>query len=92
MPPVQICAGFSLKIAGAGRKRAEFQRMLDELRNGDRVVAWKLDRLVHSTRDLVATMETIHETGAYFESLCELWANTTRRQADYDCVEAYRRV
>jgi hypothetical protein len=38
---------------------------------------WRLDRLAHSSRDLLETMETIREAGACFQSLSEPWANTT---------------
>jgi DNA invertase Pin-like site-specific DNA recombinase len=38
---------------GGSRERPEFQRMLDQLRNGDTVIVWKLDRLARSTRDLL---------------------------------------
>jgi len=51
--------------------------MLDQLRNGDTVIVWKVDRLARSTRDLLETMETIREAGARFQSLSEPWANTT---------------
>jgi DNA invertase Pin-like site-specific DNA recombinase len=51
--------------------------MLDQLRRGDTVIVWKLDRLARSTRDLLETMETIREAGARFQSLSEPWANTT---------------
>ena len=47
------------------------------LRPGDTIVVWKLDRLARSTRDLLNTMETIHETGGKFQSISEPWANTT---------------
>jgi len=68
---------FREKLSGASRERPEFQRMLDQLRNGDTVIVWKLDRLARSTRDLLETMETIREAGARFQSLSEPWANTT---------------
>jgi DNA invertase Pin-like site-specific DNA recombinase len=68
---------FREKASGASRQRPEFQRMLDQIRPGDIIVVWKLDRLARSTRDLLNTMETISETGAKFESLSEPWANTT---------------
>jgi DNA invertase Pin-like site-specific DNA recombinase len=51
--------------------------MLDQLRNGDTVIVWKLDRLARSTRDLLEAMETIREAGVRFQSLSEPWANTT---------------
>jgi DNA invertase Pin-like site-specific DNA recombinase len=68
---------FREKVSGASRERPEFQRMLDQLRHGDTVIVWKLDRLARSTRDLLETMETIREAGARFQSLSEPWANTT---------------
>jgi DNA invertase Pin-like site-specific DNA recombinase len=68
---------FREKASGASRQRPEFQRMLDQIRPGDIIVVWKLDRLARSTRDLLNTMETISEAGAKFESLSEPWANTT---------------
>ena len=40
--------------------------MFDQLRNGDTVIVWKLDRLARSTRDLLETMETMREAGAPF--------------------------
>ena len=51
--------------------------MLDQLREGDVVVVWKLDRLARSTRDLLETMETIRDAGARFQSVSEPWADTT---------------
>jgi DNA invertase Pin-like site-specific DNA recombinase len=68
---------FREKVSGARRERLEFQRMLDQLSHGDTVIVWKLDRLARSTRDLLETMETIRDAGARFQSLSELWANTT---------------
>jgi DNA invertase Pin-like site-specific DNA recombinase len=68
---------FREKVSGFTRQRPEFQRMLDQIRLGDTIVAWKLDRLARSTRDLLNTMETISEAGAKFQSLSEPWANTT---------------
>jgi DNA invertase Pin-like site-specific DNA recombinase len=43
--------------------------MLDQIRDGDVIVVWKLDRLARSTRDLLETMETIREAGAKFQSI-----------------------
>jgi DNA invertase Pin-like site-specific DNA recombinase len=68
---------FREKVSGFNRQRPEFQRMLDQVRPGDMVIVWKLDRLARSTRDLLNTMETINEAGGKFQSLSEPWANTT---------------
>ena len=68
---------FREKVSGFNRQRPEFQRMLDQIRSGDTIVVWKLDRLARSTRDLLNTMETINEAGGRLQSLSEPWANTT---------------
>jgi DNA invertase Pin-like site-specific DNA recombinase len=68
---------FREKVSGVSRHRPEFQRMLDQIRSGDTVIVWKLDRLARSTRDLLNTMENLSEAGAKFQSLSEPWANTT---------------
>ena len=50
---------------------------IDQIRPGDTIIVWKLDRLARSTRDLLNTMETINDTRGKFQSLSEPWANTT---------------
>src|SRR5215510_11279290 len=68
---------FQEKHSGAVRDRVALGRLLEQLRAGDTVVVWKLDRLARSTRELLATVETIREAGATFRSLSEPWADTT---------------
>jgi DNA invertase Pin-like site-specific DNA recombinase len=68
---------FREKVSSAKRERPQFERMLDQLRAGDTIVVWKLDRLARSTRHLLETMEAIREAGAKFQSLSEPWADTT---------------
>jgi DNA invertase Pin-like site-specific DNA recombinase len=51
--------------------------MLDQLRKGDVVTVWKLDRLARSTRNLLEIVETISNAGARFQSISEPWADTT---------------
>lgn len=68
---------FAEKATGRHQARPELKRMLDKLRAGDVVIVTRLDRLARSTRDLLALVEQIHETGAQFKSLAEPWADTT---------------
>ena len=51
--------------------------MLDQLREGDVVVVWKLDRLTRSLKDLLLIMEIIDKAGAGFRSLTESIDTTT---------------
>jgi DNA invertase Pin-like site-specific DNA recombinase len=68
---------FREKVSGVTRNRPELKRMLDQIREGDVVVVWKLDRLARSTRDLLETMESIRESGGQFQSISEPWADST---------------
>jgi DNA invertase Pin-like site-specific DNA recombinase len=68
---------FREKVSGTSRSRPELQRLLEQLRAGDTVVVWRLDRIARSTRHLLEVMDMIREAGARFQSLSEPWADTT---------------
>ena len=51
--------------------------MIDQLREGDVVVVWKLDRLSRSLKDLLVIMEHINNVGAGFRSITESIDTTT---------------
>jgi DNA invertase Pin-like site-specific DNA recombinase len=68
---------YAEKVSGAKRDRPELARMLDHLREGDVVVATRLDRLARSTRDLLEIAELLNRAGAGLRSLAEPWADTT---------------
>jgi DNA invertase Pin-like site-specific DNA recombinase len=62
---------FEEKASGGRWERPELQRLLEQLRKGDVVVVWKLDRLSRSLRDLILIMDKIAAAGAGFRSLTE---------------------
>ena len=68
---------FREKVSGGYRDRPELNRLLDQLREGDIVIVWRLDRLARSTRNLLEIVEIIRSAGARFQSLSEPWADTT---------------
>ena len=68
---------FEEKASGARWDRPELQRLMDQLRPGDVVVVWKLDRLSRSLKDLLILMERIDRAGAGFRSLTESIDTTT---------------
>ena len=68
---------FQEKASGGRWDRPELHRLLDQLRKGDVVVVWKLDRLSRSLKDLLLTLEKIKEVGADFQSLTEAVDTTT---------------
>ena len=66
------------EAASGGRwDRPVLHDMLRQLRDGDVVVVWKLDRLSRSLKDLLHIMERIEAAGAGFRSLTESIDTTT---------------
>lgn len=65
------------KISGATRDRPELTRLLEHLREGDVVVATRLDRLARSTRDLLELADILTQANVGLRSLAEPWADTT---------------
>ena len=62
---------FQEQASGGRWDRPELQKLLDQLRKGDTLVVWKLDRLSRSLKDLLLTLDKIDGAGAGFESLTE---------------------
>ena len=66
------CRRIFEEAASGGRwDRPELHRLLDQLREGDTLVVWKLDRLSRSLKDVLHIMERIAAAGAAFQSLTE---------------------
>ena len=66
------------ETASGGRwDRPKLLEMIGQLRDGDVVVVWKLDRLSRSLKDMLHIMERIEIAGAGFRSLTELIDTTT---------------
>ena len=65
------------KASGGRWDRPELQRLLDQLRKGDVLLVWKLDRLSRSLRDVLIIMERLAEAKAGFRSLTEAIDTTT---------------
>ena len=65
------------KASGGRWDRPELHRLLEQLREGDVLVVWKLDRLSRSLRDVLIIMEQLGEAKAGFRSLTEAIDTTT---------------
>jgi DNA invertase Pin-like site-specific DNA recombinase len=68
---------FREKASGGRWDRPELQKLLDQLRKGDMLAVWKLDRLSRSLRDVLTIMERLGDAGAGFRSLTEAIDTTT---------------
>lgn len=66
------CERIFEEAASGGRwDRPELHRMIDQLRTGDVVTVWKLDRLSRSLKDLLHILDRIEAAGGGFRSLTE---------------------
>jgi DNA invertase Pin-like site-specific DNA recombinase len=68
---------FEEKASGAQRDRPELKAALEFMREGDVLVAWKLDRLARSLGQLIETVESLERRGIGFRSLTEQIDTTT---------------
>ena len=68
---------FTETASGARTDRPTLEQVLDQLRPGDTLVVWKLDRLGRSLRHLVDTVTGLAERGIGFRSLQEAIDTTT---------------
>lgn len=59
------------QASGVARDRPELARALEQLREGDVLVVWKLDRLARSVADLIRLTGELQERGVAFRSLTE---------------------
>jgi Resolvase, N terminal domain len=66
------------RASGALAARPALDQVLDQLRPGDTLVVWKLDRLGRSLRHLVDTIAALAERGIGLRSLQEQVDTTTR--------------
>lgn len=65
------------KRSASKGKRPELELALMDLRPGDTLIVWKLDRLVRNARGLYELLDRIHAAGANFRSLQEQFDFTT---------------
>jgi DNA invertase Pin-like site-specific DNA recombinase len=62
---------FSDVASGAKTARPDLDNLLDQIRPGDTLVVWKLDRLGRSMQHLIDTVGMLRERGVHFRSLTE---------------------
>jgi len=68
---------FTDTASGALQSRPELTKLLDQLRPGDTLVVWRLDRLGRSIRHLIDQLSDLQDRGIEFRSLQENIDTTT---------------
>ncbi len=58
-------------VSGATMRREGLGRLLQSLRQGDKLIVWRLDRLGRSLGELISLLEQLGRRGVRFSSLCE---------------------
>lgn len=64
-------------LSGSLERRPELDKLIDQLRPGDTVVVWRLDRLSRSIRHLIDQLQVLADRGVGFRSLQETIDTTT---------------
>jgi DNA invertase Pin-like site-specific DNA recombinase len=62
---------FKEKVSGKSKDRPELNNLLSQLRAGDTVVVWKLDRLGRSIKDLIHLVELFKSSDVNFVSVTD---------------------
>lgn len=65
------------KISGAKTERPGLEKCLAELKSGDTLLVWRLDRLGRSMPHLVSLIEGLRIRGVSFRSICDGVIDTT---------------
>ena len=68
---------FTDKASGATHERPGLDACFGELRNGDVLFVWRLDRLGRSVRHLVTLIDQLRDQGVGFRSVCDGAIDTT---------------
>lgn len=68
---------YSEQISGAKKERPKLKELVKQLREGDVIIVWKLDRLGRSLRDLVNLISQFQDLGVGFKSLQDNIDTTT---------------
>ncbi|MDH5259246.1 MAG: recombinase family protein [Gammaproteobacteria bacterium] len=64
-------------ISGAKAKRPELDKLKEQVREGDTLIVWRLDRLGRSVIDTVKLLEWLHDKKIEFVSLQERFDTTS---------------
>ena len=84
------------KVSGAKAARPGLDACLQELREGDTLIAWRLDRLGRSVRHLIDLVEQLRQRKVGFKSLCDGAIDTTTASGElifnvFACLSQFER-
>lgn len=62
---------FTDRVSGARKERVGLNACLEEIKEGDMLLVWRIDRLGRSLSHLVSLVEGLRERGVHLRSLCD---------------------
>ena len=65
------------KVSGANAARSGLDECLEQLRDGDTLIVWRLDRLGRSVRHLIDLVDQLRQRKVGFKSICDGAIDTT---------------
>lgn len=68
---------FTDRVSGTTERRPQLDALLDQIRPGDTLVVWRLDRLGRSLKHLIEVTTALQQQGVGFRSLVEQIDTTT---------------
>ena len=74
---------FNEKVSGAARQRPEFERMQEQLRPGDTVAVYDIDRLGRTMVELVMVVDEWNKKGIGFKSVSQPLIDTTTEHGEF---------
>ncbi len=87
---------FTDRVSGARSDRPGLERCLEQLKAGDVLLVWRLDRLGRSMRHLIDLVEQLKERGVGFKSICDGAIDTTTASGElifnvFACLAQFER-
>ena len=68
---------FTDKVSGSKSARPGLDECLSQLKSGDTLIVWRIDRLGRSVRHLIDVVEDLRQRGVGFKSVCDGAIDTT---------------
>ena len=74
---------YTEKLSGAAKTRPEFDKMREQVRMGDEVVVWDIDRLGRTTLKLIMLVDEWNQKGIRFKSVTQPLIDTTTPHGEF---------
>ncbi len=74
---------YSEKLSGASKHRPEFEKMREQLRSGDELIVWDIDRLGRTTLELIMLVDEWNAKGIRFKSTSQPLIDTTTPHGEF---------